>query len=62
MKAMGLAMTVGGWMFAVGGLLMSDAMAVRMAMALVGIAVSAGGIFTLNATHLEHAIWKVRRS
>ena len=55
-------MTVGGWALAVSGLLMSDATGLRMALALIGLAVSMGGVFVLNAGHLEHAIWKARRS
>jgi hypothetical protein len=62
MKGAGVAMTVGGWALAVGGLLMSDATGLRMALALIGLAVSMAGVFTLNAGHLEHAIWKARRS
>ena len=60
MKGIGLAMAIGGWALAVSGLVMSDATGVRMGLALIGLAVSLGGVFTLNAGHLEDAIWKAR--
>jgi hypothetical protein len=62
MKALGLALAVGGWAIAVGGLLASDATGVRMIAALIGFAVALGGIGTLNTAHLEHAFWKAKRS
>jgi len=60
MKALGLALVVGGWMVAVGGLLASEAMMVRMGAALAGLAVSLGGITALNSAHIETALWKSR--
>ena len=62
MRLLGLALAVGGWALAVGGLVTSDATGVRMIAALIGLAVSLGGIATLNTSHLEHAIWKAKRS
>jgi hypothetical protein len=60
MRALALALIVGGWMIAVGGLLASESMASRMPAALVGFATSLGGIFTLNRTYVENALWKTR--
>ena len=60
MKGLGLALIVGGWMVAVGGLLASEATAVRMGAALVGFAVSLAGIATLNGAHIENVFWKAR--
>ena len=62
MKAVGLLMIVGGWAVAVGGVLATDATGARMVAAVIGLVVSLGGIGTLNAGHLEHAIWKARRT
>ena len=62
MKGLGLVMTIGGWAVAVGGLVASDAMALRLAMAAVGLGLSLAGIFAINTTHLEHAIWKAKGS
>jgi hypothetical protein len=58
MKALALAVVVGGWVIAVGGLLASEALALRLATALLGLAASLGGILALNREHNEHAIWK----
>ena len=60
MRALALGLIVGGWMIAVGGLLVSDAMAVRMPAALIGLVTSLGGIGALNGTYLENALWKAR--
>ncbi len=60
MKGVGLVLIVGGWAVAVGGLLVSDAMVVRLGAALAGLAISLGGIATLNGAHLETALWKAR--
>jgi len=62
MKGTAFVLLLGGWAIALAGVLMSDAVAARMVAALIGLATSAGGIFTLNTTHLENAIWKARRS
>ena len=58
MKLVGLAMAVGGWALAVGGVLATDATAMRFVASVLGLGVSLSGIFALNAAHLEHAIWK----
>jgi NAD(P)H-hydrate repair Nnr-like enzyme with NAD(P)H-hydrate dehydratase domain len=60
MKGMGLALVVGGWVVAVAGLLVSDATAARLGAGLAGLATSFAGIYSLNAAHLENAIWKAR--
>ena len=60
MKALALVLVVGGWMVAVGGLLASDAMEVRMPAALIGLATSLAGIATLNGAHVANAAWKAR--
>lgn len=60
MKGLGLVLTVGGWAVAVGGLVASDATALRLAIAVIGLGVSLAGIFALNTAHLEHAIWKAK--
>jgi len=60
MKGLGLGLVVGGWMIAVGGLLASEVMVVRLAAALVGLATSLAGIRTLNGAHVERALWKAR--
>jgi len=60
MKGAGLVLLVGGWMVAVGGLLASEATAVRLGAAVVGLATSLAGIFVLNSAHLENALWKAR--
>jgi hypothetical protein len=60
MKALGLGLVVGGWMVAVGGLVASDAMMVRLVAALAGFATSLAGITALNSAHMETAPWKAR--
>ena len=60
MKIFALMMLVGGWMIAVGGLLMTEATAIRGAMALAGLATSVAGVMALNGAHLENALWKAR--
>ena len=60
MKGVGLLITVGGWVIAVGGLLAVDDTSVRMVAALLGLAVSLAGVMTLNAAHLENAPWKAK--
>ena len=61
MKAIGLGLVVGGWVIAVGALLVSEANGVRLAAALAGLGTSLSGILTLNGAHVENAIWKARR-
>jgi hypothetical protein len=58
MKGLGLAMIVGGWIIAVGGLLAVDDTAMRMVLAVAGFGVSLAGIATLNGAHLQNALWK----
>jgi len=60
MKAVALMMLVGGWMIAVGGLLVAEATAMRMAMAIAGFGTSVAGVMTLNGTHVANAPWKPR--
>jgi len=60
MKALGLGLVVGGWMVAVGGLVASEAMVVRLGAALAGLATSLAGITALNSAHMETAPWKAR--
>ena len=60
MKVFALMVLVGGWMIAVGGLLMTGSTAIRGAMALAGLATSVAGVMALNRTHLENAPWKAR--
>ena len=58
MQVLAVLLLLGGWMMAVGGLVASDALAVRLVLALLGLATSGAGIATLNKTHLDNAIWK----
>ena len=59
MRLIGLACTVGGWLLAVSGLLLSSAMGVRLVIACVGILLSLfGSLRVLNGYYLERAIWK----
>ena len=60
MKIMGLILLIGGWILAVSGLLITDAMGVRLIMALVGFGTAVAGLMTVNKGHTEHAIWKGR--
>ena len=60
MKGVGLGLLVGGWMVAVGGLLASEVMMVRLAAALAGLATSLAGMAALNGAHLQRAPWKAR--
>ena len=60
MKALALGLIVGGWMVAVAGLVVSEAVAVRMTGALLGIGTSLAGLMALNRTHVNQAPWKAR--
>ena len=60
MKGLGIALAVGGWMVAMGGLLASEATAVRLGAALFGLAVSLAGVATVNGAHLQNVFWKAR--
>ena len=61
MRALGLAVAVGGWAVAVGGLLATDSLAARMGLALVGFATAIAGVLTVNAGRVQTAFWKERR-
>jgi hypothetical protein len=58
MKLLGLAVTVGGWMIAVGGLVATDSLGARLGLAVVGFGTAIAGVMTLNAGHMQHAFWK----
>jgi hypothetical protein len=60
MKGLGLGLVVGGWLVAMGGLVASEVMMVRLALSLVGLATSLAGIATLNGAHVQRALWKAR--
>jgi uncharacterized membrane protein len=62
MRALGLAVAVRGWMIAVGGLLASESVGMRLALALIGFGTAAAGVLTTNAGHLQNAFWKERKS
>jgi hypothetical protein len=61
MKLLGLAVAVGGWMIAVGGLLATDSLTARLGLAVVGFGTAVAGVMTLNAAHLQSAFWKEPR-
>jgi hypothetical protein len=59
MIAVGLAITVAGFLMAVGSLGATDNTMVRLVIVLAGIGVSLAGIMgVLNAHYLKNAIWK----
>ncbi|HLK09974.1 MAG TPA: hypothetical protein VKW76_01195 [Candidatus Binatia bacterium] len=58
MRLFALALLVGGWLVAVGGLVASDELATRLITCLAGFAASLAGVGVLTAVHNEHAIWK----
>ena len=59
MRLIGLACTLGGWLLAVAGLLITSSTGGRLAIACLGIAVSlTGSLGVLNGYYLERAIWK----
>ncbi len=59
MRLLGVACTVGGWLLAVAGLLISSSVLVRGLFAVIGIAVCLyGSLGALNGYYLERAIWK----
>ena len=59
MRLMGIALVLGGWALAVGGLLITSATGGRLIFALAGIALSlSGSLGVLNGYYLERAIWK----
>jgi hypothetical protein len=61
MKLLGLAVTVGGWVIAVGGLLATDSLGARLGLAVVGLGTAIAGVLTLNAGHMQSAFWKEQR-
>ena len=59
MRILGVACTIGGWLLAVAGLLISSSILVRGLFAVAGIAVCLyGSLGVLNRYYLERAIWK----
>lgn len=59
MKAVGILLAVFGWLLPVVGLTMTSSDGARLALCLVGIAISITGILgVLNKAHLKEAIWK----
>jgi len=61
MQLFAVLMLLGGWMIAVGGLVASEALAVRFVLAFLGLGTSLAGLVTLNQTHVQNAIWKKGR-
>jgi len=62
MKGVGLAMLVGGWAVAVGGLVAMDDTTMRLVAALLGFGTTIAGLMALNRAHLHDAPWKARGS
>jgi hypothetical protein len=60
MRLVGLLLIVVGWIVAVGGLLATDDVTVRMVAALVGLGTSLSGMMTLAGAHNADAIWKTK--
>ena len=59
MRIAGLACALGGWLLAVGGLLITTSTTVRGVLACLGIALSLyGSLGVLNGYYLARAIWK----
>ena len=59
MRVLGLLCAIGGWLVAVGGLLITSSTVVRGVLACLGIALSLyGSLGVLNGYYLERAIWK----
>ena len=59
MRGIGIACTIGGWLLAVAGLLITSSTGGRLVFACLGIAVSLyGSLGVLNGYYLERAIWK----
>ena len=59
MKVIGLGMALAGWLIPVVALVLTQSNAARMAVCLVGLAISLIGILVvMNKAHLKHAIWK----
>ena len=59
MRLLGVGFILGGWVVAVGGLLVTSATAARTLIACIGIGVTLFGFFgILNPYYVERAIWK----
>ena len=59
MRLAGLACTLGGWLLAVAGLLITTAVAGRLVFACLGIGLALfGSLVVLNGYYLARAIWK----
>jgi len=59
MKFAGLILVIVGWLIPVLGLSFTSSNAVRLVLALIGIAVCLVGILgVLNKAYQEHAVWK----
>ena len=59
MKAVGILLALAGWILPVVGLSMTSSNGARIALCIVGLAISLTGIIgVLNKAHLKEAIWK----
>jgi len=59
MKLVGLLLAVAGWLIPVVTLVVTQSMAVRMTVSVLGLAIILVGVLVvLNKAHLKQAIWK----
>ena len=59
MRVLGVLCAIGGWLVAIGGLLITSSTMVRGVLACLGIALSLyGSLGVLNGYYLARAIWK----
>jgi len=59
MKLAGLLLAVAGWLIPVVTLVVTQSMAVRMTVSVLGLAIILVGVLVvLNKAHLKQAIWK----
>ena len=59
MRLIGIVLLLGGWLLAVGGLLLTPSTGGRLVLVVAGIALSLyGSLGVLNGYYLERAIWK----
>jgi hypothetical protein len=59
MKAVGVLLVFAGWLIPIATLPLTQSLAVRFIVALLGISISLVAILVvLNKAHLKHAIWK----
>ena len=59
MKLVGILLALAGWLIPVVALTITQSVAARFVLAVLGIIISLVGILVvLNKAHLEHAIWK----